>query len=98
MMVVKRNLLFQGAIFGFHVKLWEGTPKLGRNNGTDPVRRIQFDEDSFQMRCFNQVYPPTGDYMPPNIAPEKWWLEDCFPFWTPFFMCYVSFREGGNYI
>ena len=24
MMVVKRNLLFQGAIFGFHVKLWEG--------------------------------------------------------------------------
>ena len=24
MMVSKRNLLFQGAIFRFHVKLWEG--------------------------------------------------------------------------
>ena len=24
MMVSKRNLLFQGTIFGFHVKLWEG--------------------------------------------------------------------------
>ena len=26
MMVFNRNLLFQGAIFRFHVKPWEGTP------------------------------------------------------------------------
>ena len=30
-----------------------------------------------------------------NIAPEKWWLEDEFPFGKPYFQVRtVSFREG----
>ena len=46
--------------------------------------------NSFQMRCFNRVSPPTGNDMPRTIAPV---LSG-----GHFFRCYVSFREGGNYI
>ena len=44
-MVSKRNLLFQGAIFRFHVKLWEGksrkTDVAGKGISTlGPLRKV----------------------------------------------------------
>ena len=57
MMVFKRNLLLQGAIFRFHVKLWEGSVGFlgeGEKNTTQKqktwhlkVESLQKEDDSF---------------------------------------------------
>ena len=43
MMVAKRNLLFQGVIFRFHVKLWDG--------------KVQISEVQYQSTIFFQFAP-----------------------------------------
>ena len=51
MMVVKRNLLFQGAIFGFHVKLWEGMRKLSPVGNAWKLRCREVDTPSERGMC-----------------------------------------------
>ena len=43
---------------------------------------IQFAEHIFQMGWFNHQLPTPPKF---SIAPEKWWLEDEFPFGIAYF-------------
>ena len=67
MMVSIRNLLFQGVIFRFHVKLWEGIPK------NDHLPTTSFQPDSlFVFRQLRFASPFGGDiFLQTNIEKDK---------------------------
>ena len=54
MMVSERNLLFQGAIFRFHVKLWEGIRLENEESATNPPF-LGFKMSGFQKGCIKKI-------------------------------------------
>ena len=57
MMVSKRNLLFQGVIFRFHVKLWEGMSKVCQSWVEDTTRLFRASGRDSKFPFLHGGYP-----------------------------------------
>ena len=64
MTVSKRNLLFQNAIFRFHVKLWEGNPRSKKHKGGNSFSFL------FSTPLVRDIHDTTNDRR------ELWLLEE----------------------